>query len=135
MININEVKTGDFLIVDNDGDKRRGEVTELNFAAKQVCINNGVQDFWYEENQLFPLPISDEELLGLKFHREVNADGTVKYSKGAFRILVPAQNDFSRMEVWYRDEHRHLYHSIPLHILQNHFLEMTKVHLNQEVFD
>ena len=135
MININEVKTGDFLIVDNDGDKRRGEVTELNFAAKQVCINNGVQDFWYETNQLFPLEINDEELSNLKFNKQQNDDGTVKYSKGAFRMLIPRAGDFSHFELWYRDEKRHIMEPIPVHVLQNHFYEMTKVHLNNQSFD
>lgn len=135
MIDFNELKTGDFLIANNDGDQRRGEVTNLNVPAKQVCVDNGIQEFWYETDQLFPLAMSDEELNNLKFHREENADGTVKYSKGAFRMLTPAPHDFSKLELWYRDEHRHIYHPIPLHVLQNHFYEMTKVHLNEEVFD
>ena len=135
MIKFHEIKVGDYLVVDNDGDKRRGEVTDLNGNEKQVCVDNGVQEFWYETDQLSPLEITDEELSNLKFHKEVNEDGSTKYSKGAFRMLVPAGGDFSAMEIWYRDERRHIMHAIPLHTLQNHFYEMTKVHLNEEVFD
>jgi hypothetical protein len=135
MIKFHEVKTGDYLLVDNDGDIRRGEVTNLNGDEKQVCVDNGVQEFWYETNQLMPLPISDEELLFLKFHKETLDNGVVKYSKGAFRMMVPKEGDFSNMEIWYRDEKRHIMQPIPLHVLQNHFHEMTKVHLNEEVFD
>jgi len=73
--------------------------------------------------------------MNFKFHKQVNDDGTIKYLKGAFRILIPKEGDFSRMEIWYRDETRHITHSIYVHNLQNHFYDMTKVHLNDESFD
>ncbi|MBK8710295.1 MAG: hypothetical protein IPL97_00175 [Niastella sp.] len=135
MLKFNEIKKGDFLVADNEGDLRRGEVTDLNGDEKQVCLNNGVQDFWYETNQLFPLEINDEELSNLKFNKQQNDDGTVKYSKGAFRMLIPRAGDFSHFELWYRDEKRHIMEPIPVHVLQNHFYEMTKVHLNNQSFD
>lgn len=134
MIKFHEVKIGDYLIADNDGDSRRGEVTNLNGDEKQVCVDTG-QEFWYEMNQLIPIPLNEEELMNLKFHKQVNADGTVKYLKGAFRILIPKEGDFSRMEIWYRDETRHILQPICVHNLQNHFYDMTKVHLNDESFD
>ena len=134
MIKFHEVKVGDYLIADNDGDNRRGEVTNLNGDEKQVCVDTG-QEFWYETNQLIAIPLNEEELMSLKFHKQVNDDGTVKYLKGAFRILIPKEADFSRMEIWYRDETRHILQPIHVHNLQNHFYEMTKVHLNTESFD
>ena len=134
MIKFHEVKVGDYLIADNDGDNRRGEVTNLNGDEKQVCVNTG-QEFWYETSQLIAIPLNEEELMSLKFHKQVNDDGTVKYLKGAFRILIPKEADFSRMEIWYRDETRHILQPIHVHNLQNHFYEMTKVHLNTESFD
>ena len=135
MIRIQELKAGDYVIVDNQGDRKRGEVVELNVGSKQVCVNNGVQEFWYEVEQLSPIPINEEHLSQLQFHKQVNDDGTVKYSKGAFRMLLPQEGDFSRMELWYRDERRHITQHIYLHQLQNHFYEMTKVHLNDTNFD
>ncbi len=135
MIKFNEIKVGDFLYAENEGDQRRGEVTDVNNDDKQVCVDNGVQEFWYETNQLTAIPVSDAELENLQFHRETLDDGTVKYSKGAFRMLTPAAGDFSKMEIWYRDERRHITNPIPIHVLQNHFYEMTKVHLNNESFD
>ena len=135
MIKFQEVKVGDYLIADNDGDARRGEVTNLNGDEKQVCVDNGIQEFWYETSQLTALPITDDELKDLKFHSEAQADGSIKYMKGAFRMMIPKAGDFSRMEIWYRDEKRHIMSEIPLHVLQNHFYEMTKVHLNDESFD
>ena len=134
MIKFQELRIGDYLIADNDGDSHRGEVTNLNGDEKQVCVDTG-QEFWYEINQLKAIPLSDEEFMSLKFHKQVNDDGTVKYLKGAFRILIPKEGDFSRMEIWYRDETRHILQAISVHNLQNHFYQMTKVHLNDESFD
>ena len=111
MIKFHEIKVGDYMIADNDGDMKRGEVTNLNGDEKQVCVDTG-QEFWYELNQLQPLPLNEEELMNFKFHKQVNDDGTIKYLKGAFRILIPKEGDFSRMEIWYRDETRHITHSI-----------------------
>lgn len=134
MIKFQELKVGDYVYAENEGTTREGIITELNHDDKQACVDNGVQQFWYETEQLSPIPINDESLTRLKFHREVLENGTVKYMKGAFRMLVPAQDDFSRMEIWYREETRHITQPIHLHQLQNHFFEMTKVHLDETVF-
>lgn len=133
MIKFNEIKVGDFLIADNDGDKKQGEVTNLNHNEKQVCVDTGTQEFWYETSQLSAIPLDEEQLMQLKFSKQENDDGTVKYMKGAFRMLLPQKGDFSHFEIWYRDEKRHVMNPISLHQLQNHFHDMTKVHLNDEV--
>jgi hypothetical protein len=135
MIKFQEIQKGDYLIADFDGEKRRGEVTNLQRESKRVMVNNGIQEFWYEENQLHPLPLNDEELTSLKFQQQQNDDGTVKYLKGAFRMMIPAKNDFSKLEIWYRDERRHIVQQLSLHQFQNHFYEMTKVHLNTDSFE
>lgn len=135
MIQFHEIKVGDYLIADNDGDKKQGEVTNLNGSEKQVCVNTGTQDFWYETEQLSAIPLDDTQLMKLQFQKQENEDGTVKYMKGAFRMMLPAKNDFSKFEIWYRDEHRHILQPINVHQLQNHYYEMTKVHLNDEKFD
>lgn len=135
MIKFQELKVGDYLVVEHEGDKRRGEVTNLNANEKQVCIDNGSQEFWYETDQLSPIDITDEELTRLKFSKELLADGAAKYSKGAFRMVIPRDGDFANIEMWYRDERRHMLHAIHLHTLQNHFHDMTKMHLDEAVFD
>ncbi len=137
MIKFNELKQGGHVITDFDGDKRRGEVEELKNTSKQVMINTGIQSFWFDtgKGQLSPIPVTEAELFNFKFHKHVNDDGTIKYMKGAFRLLIPKEGDFSRMEIWYRDEQRHIAEPIPLHVLQNHFFEMTKVFLNDASFD
>lgn len=134
MLSINEIKAGDYFMASNDGDVLTGEVTNLQKANKEVCLNTGVQEFWYPVNKLMPIALSDKELERMCFERQVLEDGSVKYLKGAFRMRIPASGDFSRMELWYRDEHRHINRSLHVHELQNHYYEMTKVHLNEQRF-
>ena len=137
MIKFNELKQGNHVIAEFDGDKKRGEVEEIKNATKQLCINTGAQGFWFDsgKGKLTPIEITDAELSNFKFSKVINEDGTVKYMKGAFRMLISKENDFSRMEIWYRDEQRIITEPIPLHVLQNHFYEMTKVFLNEGSFD
>ena len=134
MIKFQELKTGDYVLVEYDGKISQGEVMGFNRDEKEICINDGVQEFWYRADQLKPLPLDDDQLTKLNFTKEENQDGSVKYLKGAFRILIPEKNNFSRFEVWYRDEKRQIMHAIGVHELQNHYLDMTKVHLTSEAF-
>ena len=134
MINFNEIKTGDYVLASNDGVVWQGEVTNLNGDEKEICVYNGIQDFWFKGEELSPIPLNDEQLQKLMFHKEILENGSVKYKKGAFRILIPSANDFSRFEIWYRDEKRQIMQPIAVHQLQNHYHDMTKVHLNDKAF-
>jgi hypothetical protein len=135
MIKLNEIKKGDYVIADNDGDKKTGEVVDLRIFNKQVCIDEGTNEYWYDIKQISAIPLSERALMDLRFKKIVNTDGTVKFSKGAFRMVIPKEDDFSKMEIWYRDERRHIFHPMTVHELQNYFHEMTKVYLNEVSFD
>ena len=134
MIKFQDIKTGDYVLAQQDGTAWPGEVTNLNSDEKEICVDNGVQEFWFKPEELKPLPLDEEQLIKLNFQKEELEDGSIKYKKGAFRILIPKKDDFSNFEMWYRDEKRVMIHSIFVHQLQNHYLEMTKVHLTDEVF-
>ena len=133
MIKFSDLKQGDYVLATNDGQSWRGEVKDFNNDEKEVCINNGVQDFWFKSENLFPITLDDATLLKLNFKKVVNDDGTVKYMKDAFRILIPKAGDFSRFEIWYKDEKRQIMEPIFLHQLQNHYLDMTKVYLTDSL--
>ena len=132
MIKFQDLKQGDYVLAEFNGEKQNVEVTQFNRDEKEICGDNGTQEFWFKAEELYPLPLNEEELLKLKFQKQENADGSVKYLKGAFRILITKEGQFSEFEMWYRDERRHMLHPIALHQLQNHYLEMTKVHLTEE---
>ena len=132
MIKFSDLKIGDYVLCSYEGKTWEGEVTGLNGDEKQVCVETSVQEFWYDPEDLSPLPLSDEQLLRLNFSKETFDDGAVKYKKGAFRIVVPHKDDFANMEMWYREDRRHHPAIQYVHQLQNHYLEMTKVHLTAE---
>ena len=132
MIKFNELKNGDYVLAESDGEVWAGEVTDINHDEKEISVYNGVQDFWFTDEELFPLPLDEKQLFKLKFQKHVNEDGSVKYMKGAFRILIPQQDNFSNFEMWYRDEKRIMTQPISVHQLQNHYLKMTKVHLTDD---
>jgi hypothetical protein len=50
MIKFKEIKIGDYILADNEGDTRKGEVTNLNRDEKQVCVDTGIQEFLFETN-------------------------------------------------------------------------------------
>ena len=129
MIKFNEIKIGDYVLGEYEGKKWEGEVVNLNGDEKQVCLATDVQNFWFETDDLYPIPISDEAMKNLKFVREDMPDGSVKYKKDSFRMLIPKPDDFSRMDIWYRDDKRLNPQIQYVHQLQNHYLQMTKVHL------
>jgi hypothetical protein len=132
MINIHEIKTGNFLQAEFGGQIREGEVIEIDSEDRQVYIQSGEQEYWFEEEHLYPVPLSDLQLRSLGFIKQVNEDGSVKYYKGPFRIVIPAENDFSSLEIWYREDRRHHPDVHFVHQLQNHYLQMTKVPLTKE---
>lgn len=132
MIKFNELKVGDYVITDYEGKLLEGEVTRLNGDEKQIEVETEVQAFWYDEEHLHPISLSDEQLQKLCFTKQENADGSAKYSKGSFRIVLPISGDFSKMEMWYREDRRHNPNVHYVHQLQNHYLDMMKIHLTKD---
>lgn len=133
MIKFNEIKQGDYMMGEFDGKMWRGEVTRLNGDEKQVCLKTDVQDFWFENDEVYPIPLNDETLHWLNFKREDLPDGIVKYKKGSFRLVIKKPDDFSYVEMWYREDVREHPNVQYVHQLQNQYLQMTKVHLTNEV--
>ncbi len=133
MIKFNEIKIGDYLMGKFDGKMWRGEVTRINGDEKQVCLRTDVQEFFFETEDLFPIPITDEVMQWLHFRKEELPDGIVKYKKGSFRLVIKKKDDFSYIEMWYREDVRENPNVRYVHQLQNQYLQMTKIHLTNEV--
>ncbi|MBC8035278.1 MAG: hypothetical protein H7Y03_14105 [Chitinophagaceae bacterium] len=130
MLKLKELKEGDYVIAEYDGQRVEGIVKDMHRDYdNQVCVETPVQKFWFNRENLSGIPVTDEQLLKLGFKKQENEDGSVKYMKGAFRIVTPLKGDFSHMEIWYREDHRHLTSGIFVHELQHHHLDMTKVDL------
>lgn len=133
MIKFSELQVGDYVMVDFEGKMWDGVVTDLNRDEKQVCVETEVQDFWYEPAHVYPIPLNDEQLMRLNFTKEEMEDGSIKYKKGAFRLAIPEKDNFSEIEMWYREDIRRHPNVHYIHQLQNHYLQMTKVHLTREL--
>lgn len=131
MIKISDLKPGDVIKVIDEGVEREGVVTNIDREENQACVDNGIQEFWYTPDQLIPLPMTEERLTHLLgFEKEETEEG-VKFKKGAFRILVKDPGNYTNVDLWYREDHRHFTHALYLHELQNHHLQMTKVPLER----
>jgi len=133
MINFSELQVGDYVIAEYEGTMSEGEVMKLNNDEKQVCVQTEVQGFWYDPRLVHPIVLNDEQLMRLNFTKEVMSDNSIKYKKGSFRIVIPSEGDFSSLDMWYREDRRHHPNVHYIHQLQNHYLQMTKIHLTREV--
>lgn len=131
MIKISDLKQGDVVNVLDEGVERSGMVNEVSREENQACIDNGIQEFWYNPEDIVPIAMSEERLIHLLgFEKEDTPDGT-KFKKGAFRLLVKDPGNYTNLDLWYREDHRHFNHPIYLHELQNLHLQMTKVLLER----
>jgi hypothetical protein len=133
MIKFHELKVGDIVLAEFEGQRSEGEVIGLNGEDKEVSVQTSVQDFWYTPDQLFPIVLDEDQLMKFNFEKQVLADGSVKYLRGPFRILLAPKGDLSHFDMWYREDRRHIAHPVSVHELQNHYRQMTKVELVREL--
>ena len=129
MIRFNELQPGDLVLAEYEGQQWEGVVKELNKEDKEVCVETSVQEFWFTPEHLYPIPLSEAQLQKLGFTKSENGTGT-KYMKDSFRVYLPVKDDFSQLEIWWREDRRQLTQPISVHELQNHYYQMTKVELN-----
>ncbi len=128
MLKLGDLKQGDIVILNDEGVEREGTVVKVSHEERQALINNGVQEFWYDLDLIKPIPLDEKQLMRLGFTRESD-NGSVKYKKDSFRLVLPREGDFSNIEMWWREDRRHFDFPLGVHELQNLYYNMTKVHL------
>lgn len=130
MLKIGNLKAGDIITVDDGGVMREGIVVSVSHEEHQALVDNGVQEFWYNPEEMYAIPLDENQLMKFGFSKE-ETDGTMKYKKDSFRLVTPQKGDFSNIEMWWREDRRHF--SIPLgvHELQNLHYDMTKIPLDR----
>ena len=129
MLKIKNLKQGDIICVDDAGTKREGTVISTSREENQALVDNGVQEFWYSPEDMYPLPLDEKQLMKFGFEKE-EADGVVKYKKDSFRLVTSGKGDFSTIEMWWREDKRHFEFPLGVHDLQNLHLDMTKIPLD-----
>src|SRR5688572_32537099 len=132
MLKLRDLKPGDIVSLNDEGIQREGTVVRISPEERQALVDNGIQEFWYDLDQIKPIPLDEEQLFRLGFTRdEMNGTetGAIKYKRDSFRLLLPKQGDFSTIEMWWREDRRHFNFPIGVHELQNLYHDMTKVPL------
>ncbi len=128
MLKINDLKSGDIIMLNDEGIMREGTVVDISHEENQALVNNGIQEFWFSPAEMSAIPLDEAQLLRLGFEKE-ELEGGVKYKKGAFRLVTPKKGDFSNIEMWYREDRRHFSVPLAVHELQNLHLDMSKSYL------
>jgi len=129
-LKLGELKQGDIIAVNDDGIEREGTVVRVSHENHQALVNNGVQEFWYDMDEMHSIPLDENQLDLLGFSKE-ELDGGMKYKKDSFRLITPTKNDFSHVDMWWREDRRHFNTQLGVHQLQNLHLDMTKVPLER----
>lgn len=129
MIKISELKFGDIVLAEFEGQIREGMVKDVDKPEGKACVDDNVQEFWYGPEELYPIPLDDEQMRKLGFTKMENGNGSAKYMRDSFRVLLPQNGNFSNLEIWWREDRRFLTQPINVHELQNHYYQMTKVEL------
>lgn len=130
MLKLGDLKQGDILSVSDDGVEREGVVVKVSHEDHQVLVDNGIQEFWYTLDEVKPIPLDEGQLMALGFTKE-EFEGGMKYKKDSFRLVTPRKNDFSNIDMWWREDRRHFSFPLGVHQLQNLHLDMTKVPLEK----
>ncbi|MGK2862804.1 MAG: hypothetical protein ACSLE0_12790 [Chitinophagaceae bacterium] len=130
MIKSGDLKQGNLVYINHDNEQKEGTVVKVSSEEKQALVNNGVQEFWYDLDEINSIPLDDNQLLKLGFTKE-EADGMIKYKRDSFRLITPRAGDFSSVEMWWREDRRHFDFPIGVHDLQNLYLDMNKVTLEK----
>lgn len=128
MLKLGDLKLGDIVSLDHEGDLKQGTVVRVSTEMRQALIDNGVQEFWYNLEEIHAIPLDDNQLTRLGFVKE-SVNGVVKYKKDSFRLVIPREGDFSHVEMWWREDRRQFDFPLGVHDLQNLHLDMTKVPL------
>lgn len=129
MIKISDLKFGDMVVAEYEGQQREGMVKDVDRPEGKALVEAAGSEFWYGPNELYPITLNDEQMRKLGFTKHENGDGSTKYMKDSFRVLLPQKDNFSNLEIWWREDHRYLNQSLGVHELQNHYYQMTKVEL------
>lgn len=128
MINFDQLRPGNRVMVENEGVWMPGVVTNINKDdGGQIEVETGVQKQWYEIEEVESIPLSDEQLMDMGFEKEIMESGNTKYKYGPFRVLVSPKAQFTDFLMWYREEKSHIIYPMTVHQFQNRYEDMVKV--------
>ncbi|RAJ02219.1 hypothetical protein LX64_03228 [Chitinophaga skermanii] len=131
MIQLNEVKVGDWVLARYEEQLKEGTVTQVDHELRQACLQQGDAEYWYSPEDLSPIPLNEEQLVRLQFQRDDSGgDAGRKYVRGPFSVVMYDAPHHPLLSLHYRDETRNLNEPIMVHQLQNHYHGMTNWQLD-----
>jgi hypothetical protein len=129
MIKLTEVKEGDIVIADFEGQKRVGDVLEVSRGDKKALVAHGENEFWYDMTHIYAVPLEPGILAELGFKKAEDQSNGLSYERGPFTLLyINTEKDIYNL-LHYRDETRHVHNMQYLHQLQHHYKGMTNFEL------
>lgn len=133
MISLHHLKAGDTVITSYAGVEKPGKVLQVDHEDKKVLVttDNDTNEFWYDLDNLYSIPLDEATLLRLQFHVDSGQSntGSKLYVRGPFSVRIHANGSQPLLQLHYRDETRNLNAPITLNELQNHYHGMTNFHL------
>lgn len=129
MIKFKELRPGAVIRLNDEGILRDGVVVKTSPEEHQLLVDNGIQEFWFNPEDLIPIPLDEEQLLRFGFTAE-EFEGGVKYKKDSFRLVTPEKGNFSNLEMWWREDRRHFHTPLTVHEFQHLYHDMTKAFLD-----
>jgi hypothetical protein len=111
---------------------RKGWETCLRLAGalKKARIAHGENEFWYDLQHIFAVPLESEILSELGFTKTTAEENLAVYERGPFSIRFVREHNDSFSLLHYRDETRHVHNMDYLHQLQHHYRAMTNFELS-----
>jgi len=130
MLKLNELKEGDIVMVDFEGQMRVGDVIEISKGDKKARVAHEESQFWYDPDHIFAVPADETHLLEMGFIKVLNnnSDGEI-FERGPFTIQVVKRGNNTHHLLHYRDETRQILDLKYLHQLQHHYKGMTNFDL------
>src|SRR4029079_10028246 len=70
MVKLGQLQRGDIVMVNDEGLMREGTVGQTSGVEHMALVNNGVQSFWYEPQERFPVAFDEAQLMKFGFSKE-----------------------------------------------------------------
>ena len=130
MLKLTELKSGDIVLADFEGQLRVGDVLDVSYGDKKALVAHDESEFWYDLNNIYAVPLEDGILSELGFAKSNGNPNASVYQRGPFTLEWVNNGEDAHSLLHYRDETRHVHNLKYLHELQNHYKGMTNFELS-----
>ena len=74
MLKLTELKAGDIVLADFEGQMRVGDVLDVSWGDKKALIAHNESEFWYEINNIYAVPLDHDILTELGYSHSDEAE-------------------------------------------------------------